>query len=843
MSSQDGKETIALAMKRLQKGVTRIVQKRAVDQRTHTRLQTLIRHTHHLLTQLLEKRDALRALLEWFRLEWKRLESKLPQHALEILPHALQLFVRCQDGMVLMTSGECRHPKDIAQAKTTHFCSKLSTLQARNDGYTCLYKADAVYSGFGWDEFANETVGIQARMIQLLKPHLKAPWDSLERQGATPLLETLLDQQELAVKNLQHELQSLKQQMLQDITQRLRPTKLTFATQDKMERLVVSVPSQTIRLERRADKFQIAGSSVLPNDYRRTNDWESYALQLKNETAGRGESTSTSNRKRRLAIEESESEEEEDSAQIAKPKPTRTKPPSETPVEKACGLMVRIETSKPKTETEDSLTAIKTQMGVDVQGLETSREEFEQETKGGQADYSSYEEDKVKRLSKILQRAQSRSHVDENEVWDARECLRQAYMEWGNECLWSNTQKSEQALGSFQQAKRLVSEQQKSHQRSVESSNDATSESRNIQRNLIFLLVQATVNCGIALVEGSQSEKKTNRKKLNQAIPEFRQVRKLAEEMREYAKADQQKCRVHSMDWIQTLADIMEADKLESLACRWMGLAFWSLNQEKQAIEVLDQASSLFRGTNAACRSQLLPNLLEVAAECIHATSTLADLACSAMERLNRSAREKGDSLLDVVTGALERQAEIVRGLATSSESGLLATAQAFQQENDFASSKSILDNLEEIRQWWESMKNQPTGFGMKTAIPRRLPRSVLFPEGDPRGGPFAEPTAHILISEGSRRRKKTQSQATSSSVRARNNTLGDSQRGAIHALLQVNVRRPKKFRKWGDELLPQEPVDPNFPSGATRAKLAYPSVAPIMPPEILLIFNAQSSA
>jgi hypothetical protein len=42
--------------------------------------------------------------------------------------------------------------------------------------------------------------------------------------------------------------------------------------------------------------------------------------------------------------------------------------------------------SKPKMETVDSITAIKTQKGINVQGLETWREEFEQETRGEQVD-------------------------------------------------------------------------------------------------------------------------------------------------------------------------------------------------------------------------------------------------------------------------------------------------------------------------------------------------------------------------------------------------------------------------------------------------------------------------
>jgi hypothetical protein len=846
MSSQDDKETILLGIKSLEKAIDRLVQRRraSVDQRTQIQIQTLVHHIRHFLTQVFEKRQSLCALLTWFRKEWDRIEPELPNHPVAVLQHALQLFVRCQDGLVLLTSGECRHPGDLQQSKAqTKYKSRLQTLKERGDGYTCLYKADAVYSGFGWDEYANETVGIQARLVGSLKRTLhKAPWDYLERQGATQLLETLLDQQELGVKTLQHELQAMKRRMLDGISQRLHPTKLSFVTQDKMERLSLAYEQQTIRLERRADNFQIQqGSGVLPNEYTIPKDWERYSLHL---SSNEGKSTSSDgsskvNKKRRLVIEDSDSEQEE-----GKRKAHKTTAENAKPIEKqSSGLMVRVVTSKPKAETEDSLTAIKTQMGVDVQGLETSREELEQETSQEGAAYN-YEEDKVARLKKVLRRAQSRQYVDENEVWDARECLRQACMELGNDYLWSSNKNLEKALDSFQEAKTLVQEQQASHQRVIENSNDTnTEESRYIQRNLIFLLGQATVNIGIVLVELSQTERTIRKKQASQSLIEFQQVRRLAEEMREQARSARLQYRVHSMEWVDTTADILKADQLESLACRWMGLSLWSCSKEKQAIEVLEQASSLFSesaGGRKTFRGRLLHDMLEVAAECIFATCTLADLACSAMERLNRSARHKGDELLSVVTQALERHAKIsqeIEHLAIDDNS-IADEVQMFQRENEISASMDILQDLDQIKEWWENVKKQPTGFGSnnRNSIPRlsaKFPRSDLFPDGSPNG--HAEPTAHIIIvSEGSRRRKKKHNQAAV-------NALSSSESyDAVRALKDADSKRTRRrteFRKWGDDLFPQEVVDIEAPA-VTRPKLQYPFTAPAIPADMKLVLN-----
>ena len=44
-----------------------------------------------------------------------------------------------------------------------------------------------------------------------------------------------------------------------------------------------------------------------------------------------------------------------------------------------------------------------------------------------------------------------------------------------------------------------------------------------------------------------------------------------------------------------------------------------------------------------------------------------------------------------------------------------------------------------------------------------------------------------------------------------------------------------RKYRKWGDELLPQE-LDPE--TGKMVPKLSYPCVAPPMPPEIAAIYE-----
>ena len=64
----------------------------------------------------------------------------------------------------------------------------------------------------------------------------------------------------------------------------------------------------------------------------------------------------------------------------------------------------------------------------------------------------------------------------------------------------------------------------------------------------------------------------------------------------------------------------------------------------------------------------------------------------------------------------------------------------------------------------------------------------------------------------------------------------------AVHALgdEEHTVVKPLIFRKWGDELLPQEIVNPQ--TGETRPKLVYPAIAPEMPAEIRAVLLGQAS-
>ena len=143
----------------------------------------------------------------------------------EILTHIFIQYIHIRDGFVLLTSGECRHLADSNLAKKNRaerkgggveaevcagdnvafsephqkrklshqqhkqeggsendsgdnndedttknqFYSKLSELAVRKDGYTKLFSSNCGYSGYGWDEFFNEEVGVRKRLLDALR--------------------------------------------------------------------------------------------------------------------------------------------------------------------------------------------------------------------------------------------------------------------------------------------------------------------------------------------------------------------------------------------------------------------------------------------------------------------------------------------------------------------------------------------------------------------------------------------------------------------------------------------------------------------------------------------------
>ncbi len=837
-------ETIALAIKNLERAINKILNRndQSLKDKSQRRLRRLVDHARHIFMVLFQKRRSLKSFLFWFRNEWSRVEGDLEKHPVEILQHSLQHFLRCQDGFILLTSGECRHEHDTQLAKTTNFRSRLSTLEERDDGYTVLYKGTGVYSGYGFDEFNNEVVGVRALLEKELKRYRKSPWEYLERQGGTELLESLLDQHEREVKEMQQSLQSFKRKMMDDIHRRLKPKNLKFASQDKMERLSLSVQGRKIDLERRAGSFQIEGP-LLPESNHKPADWDSLSLKPKNKTEDRVPRTSKKLKRRRV-IDDSDSEEE--MIDFGEKNDKKPKKDPEQSVGKSSGLVVRIDSSVLKTEQEDSLAVIKNQLGVNVQELEQAREILEVED-----GKTNLEEEKVARLEKIVKRVLGRDEIDVNEVWDAQECLRHAYMEAGNKYLWdSRVRCVDKAIDNFEKAKKLVERQSKSQQQL--SGGDSASL---VELNLLYLRGQAVVNIGISLVDNCHQKMSTSKANILRAIKEFERVQSLMSELRDLTGVQSQ-----SSGTLESTSYIFKSKQLEALACRWMGRGFWLISQETKSIAAFQNASNMF-SRSTICEwynsSYFEEDIFELAAEAIYATCDLADRCYSRMEEFQSQPsllRKNGNDMLNTITRALIRHTEISESIERYYSP---LRAKHFRVEYDVSSIEDVRSHREEIINHWKCLMDKENGHSTAASENHArlsVKRSDITSITTISTTSNTPNTKSIFSSDGRKKRRYNTNRNRFDLTRGYggNNTthFPSTNTSAVHALSGNNSHSPQetqiKFRKWGDEILLAEQLRAQGSSeGQSKENvqptlvLQYPSIAPPLPMEFHFYSNS----
>jgi tetratricopeptide (TPR) repeat protein len=845
------------------------------------------------------KRRCLKSLLDFARrIEWPRLVSSgaLQRHPIDVLSHAVQLFIRCQDGLVMLTSGECRHKYDIQDANNSisssnynkskscgryKFKSRLPTLEKRGDGYTSLYKKDATYTGYGWDEYANETVGIRARLInELKKVGHKDPWGAFERQSRTELLESLLSQHELEMNNIQQDLQKWKRQLMDDIQTQLRPTNLKFVSQDKMERLSMVFNNQSLEFERRANSFQIDGP-LLPQDKIRPDDWKkSLSLELSTPTSNRQTTRypqdGRNNRKENASLKFSkprekrriivESDDDEDDIHNAHDK-------TDDPIHVAdkdhafnkngtvsllnnekkgttTGLRVRVANTEHETGSgHSSVAAIKVGMGVDVNQLETARESLEQETlvrgmgrregdgvESSEDNVISREERDLLTRERILKRVMSRQVVDENEVWDAREYLRQSCMAAGNYFLWELPNYA-RSVECFERAKALTEEQQSAHEKSIESSNDFdTVESRITSRNLLYLLGQATVNIGIVMIVSAEGDTNRMRRNGRKAIENFEAARVLTRDIIELTKAGHCGKNCPSQRFsisIEDVFDALKARELDCMASRWMADALWSTGQESRAMDVLEEASNTYDERNINLNCCELVDVIDLAGECIYAADKLAELAYTRLKKICKAspmspaAKSKGDELMAKIRKALDRHIEIVQSIDKFGG--------RFDADSDIPSVTETLSSLNEITSWWNRTKDGRNASDNCTTITRADLFSIPAP--DFLSGNRSDTCTRTINSRGqgtdsylqptSSNKNETRRRAASPFTKRSRSFGVSTTAGGISASV-TSATTPIVYRKWGDELVKEK----------NNGVIPYPTTAPPLPSEFQALLD-----
>ena len=359
-------------------------------------------HASHVLKTLFIKRISLSNAIQAFNEVCdesvnvvKRIlpndTSALKTFLQEILTHLFVQYLRIRDGFVLLTSGECRHDGDSKLAKhEKKFPSELTTLSKRNDGYTSLFSSKRGYSGYGWDEFHNEEVGIMRRLLDALRKCSIYPkemsaemaqkfveggstsrqsiWEKLIESGAEPF-ESAFDRHESSMKELQRQLERNRAEFISKMERILASRgggRLIMITEDKFERLELKFKSNGLSgfcIERQGDAFRGSDrQGALPSNAS-LEDWETIMKipsHLKNGTANVGRQGHGKLKRKRVVIEDSDSD---DCSEGAKNQ-----------------LKVTLKKTSPKKKgSSSSIHNIKIQLGVNVDGLERGREDVEAE--------------------------------------------------------------------------------------------------------------------------------------------------------------------------------------------------------------------------------------------------------------------------------------------------------------------------------------------------------------------------------------------------------------------------------------------------------------------------------
>ena len=362
----------------------------------------------------------------------------------DILGHFFTNYLRLRDGLVLLTSGECRHPDDCRQAAmgAPEFKSSFGTdSTTRGDGYTALFRAKGGYSGFGWDEFYDENVGVRTRLVDSCLRYAGAKpvpskgwggnrakvWNRLRELGAE-VFESEFDVHDTETKVTKAQLETSCKKFLDGVNsilfKKAKVGKLTLVTTDKFERMelqnAVALGISSLVIERQGDNFCIIdGGGVLPTGWDEKswkksmelrNEWRLSRKESKKANSARPakprQSSKTSSaslrKKRRVIIEYSDSDNDKEDCDAAKERNMSTNQVETTcAVARACvaapslapdnqfeselrrGLKVKVKSIDDASSSplKGDINQIKSSLGVDAEALARGCEELDAEQK------------------------------------------------------------------------------------------------------------------------------------------------------------------------------------------------------------------------------------------------------------------------------------------------------------------------------------------------------------------------------------------------------------------------------------------------------------------------------
>ena len=391
----------------------------------------------------------------------------------------------------------------------------------------------------------------------------------------------------------------------------------------------------------------------------------------------------------------------------------------------------------------------------------------------------------------------------------------------------------QEARHCFSEARDLVKKQESVQQLICLQTNDSCEEARAIRRKLLLLRGRAHINLGIALVESSRIKcPEHERKGLEKdAFVELDSAKGCVNSIRARAVTDETKGASPS----EIAIDRLEADQLEALTNRWISIGLWHQKRFKDAVVASEKGSRFFIDRrNCVPDEDVQAAELELGIESFYASTTLADLALDALEKLQvviqghpkrQDCLSKGHELFSISKNAYNRASLVSTNLydlvdARKSSSLTKETL----RENGILASQEIEENIKLINSWWEQKKEgnilrPKDGTSNEESEPLR---NDLFASGHWRRSQSNSPVKRFTINESSSRRaSKRRNQGGNGLSRSMGTT--NSNNSASNSTQNSNVQ----YRKWGDALLPQVKTD----SGQMVPLIAYPAGPPELPP------------
>jgi hypothetical protein len=326
-----------------------------------------------------------------------------------VLTHLFVQYIHLRDGFVLLTSGECRHEADskLARNEEEGFPSLLSSLSKRRDGYTTLFSSKLGYSGYGWDEFHNEEVGVRRRLLDKLRTCCMYPknmsadmearfldgesaprareaiWEKLIEDGAE-IFENAFDRHENKMKELQRCLERSRCDFVSRMETLLSPfgsIRLMMVTEDKFERMELKNASalglSAFCIQRQGDAYRgndrrgALPSNINIREWAKIVELPSHIKDPKIDDVFVSDSgvPLKGSKRKRVVIDDSDEECQKEEHNAKK--------------DGGKCLKVTVKTSVDKgSTTSSSIHTIKQRLGVNVDDLERGREGIEAEEEG-----------------------------------------------------------------------------------------------------------------------------------------------------------------------------------------------------------------------------------------------------------------------------------------------------------------------------------------------------------------------------------------------------------------------------------------------------------------------------